>query len=319
MGQTEPKHRLRFLFSAALMLGYGGGVHPLRAHPDEVVRPVYGDVIMSEKSKPLVALDGKVLPDEGGPQRGLSAAGLLWPTDLPDANHKANSVLARILLLQYAPGGGRDRYSSSEFREQVFYVLAGRAQVTLGGSTREVGPGYVIFVPSKVSCAIMALGGAPLKMLLAEWRNVEPSDHRSFAGTIISEKEQPLRRLTVKDARGHRGISSSPFVTFSDYPTLAIKANSQVAWIGLQQYDPEPSQILNTEIHSHRNWEHAFYILEGKVHFVVGEVERDIGPGELVYVPRYVKHSYKVVGDAPMRWLMMQWSGWDEPKVVGAP
>jgi quercetin dioxygenase-like cupin family protein len=75
----------------------------------------------------------------------------------------------------------------------------------------------------------------------------------------------------------------------------------------LQQYDADPS-ITATSVHSHPTSEQAFYLLDGRARFVVGDVEREVGAGELVFAPRHVKHGYKVVGDRPVKWLMMAWS-----------
>jgi mannose-6-phosphate isomerase-like protein (cupin superfamily) len=113
--------------------------------------------------------------------------------------------------------------------------------------------------------------------------------------------------LSPEDAGDHHGISASPFVTRQDYPTLSHKGNSSIAWIALQQYDADP-RITATPVHSHATSEQAFYLLEGRAEFVVGDTEQEVGAGELVFAPRHVRHGYKVLGEVPVKWLMMGWS-----------
>lgn len=299
----------RLLFPPAMLLFFCVGIHRLSGL--DVAPSPFDDLFMSEESKPLMALGKKDFPDVGGAQSGLSASVLAWPVDLPDASHQANSILARIAFFQYEPGGGRKLHRYSYFLEQAFYVIAGRAQFTLSDSKKEVGPGDMVFVPSTVSHAYEVVGNVALKLLVMQWGNGDLSKAGYLSATVVSEKLKPLTRLSATDSGGHRGISATPFVTAIDYPTLSHKANSQTAWISLQQYVQDPK---NTSPHSHATLEHAFYLLEGKARFLVGDLERNIGPGELVFLPRHVKHGYTVLGDAPIKWLMMSW-----PSEVRAP
>jgi mannose-6-phosphate isomerase-like protein (cupin superfamily) len=51
-------------------------------------------------------------------------------------------------------------------------------------------------------------------------------------------------------------------------------------------------------LHMHPNEEQFLYVLEGKVHFILGDEDRIIGPGEFVHVPRFVYHRSRPV-DGP--------------------
>jgi len=264
------------------------------------------NLIMAEKLLPLTSLETKVFPDDGFIHRNGSTSVFMWPVDLPVVDHKANSIMARMTLLQYQAGGGIDVRSYSQVREQAFYVLEGEARFLLGESIKKVSSGDLIFVPSEVKHSYEVIGNVPLKMILMEWRNDSGSNARLLQGTLVSERLKPLRRLTSEEAGGHQGISASLFVTPRDYPVL--KANSSMAWIALQQYDADPN-LKATSVHTHDNQEQVFYIVEGKARFQLGEVEQDVGPGELVFAPRHVKHGYKVLGPSPVKWLMIAWSG----------
>jgi quercetin dioxygenase-like cupin family protein len=122
---------------------------------------------------------------------------------------------------------------------------------------------------------------------------------------IFSEKIQPLARMQeAKAGKGHHGISSSTYVNCLEIPDyFSEKVNSEAAIIALVEYEPGG----HTEVHAHSDMEQAFYILEGKALFEMGEMEREAGPGELIFFPRFVKHSYKVIGDKPIKFLMLEW------------
>lgn len=265
-----------------------------------------GELIMSEKSRPLFAMGRNVFFDEGGSHRGLSAAALVWPVDIPEVQHKANSVIGRIALLQYAPGGGRKVGSIPSFREQTFYVISGKARFTLGKDRKEVGPGEFVFIPDKLAHGYEVIGDAPLKMLTAVWRNGDVSEPKPYKAVVTSEKVQPLIRISKEAAGNHKGISVSFWVSYYGFEPLAIAPNSQATWLTLQEFDPDPT-VIATNVHSHLDQEQAFYVLDGKGRFTAGELKQEVGPTELVYAPRHVMHGYEVVGTTPLRFLMMSW------------
>ena len=270
-------------------------------------QPGTGDLILSEGSRPRVPLGEKVFPDGGAVHRGASASAFTWPTDLPDVNHRANSVLARVALLQYEPGGGTNPRTYPDIREQAYFVIAGRARFTLGDSDKEVGPGDLVFAPSGIRHSLEVLGEAPLQILWMEWRSGDRSKIRPLAATVVSEKMKPLTRLRGAEAGSHQGMSSAPFITSQDYLNLDHKRNSSLAWITLREFEADPA-LKPSSPHAHPDSEQAFYLLDGKARFLVGETDREVGAGEFVFAPRHVQHSYKVLGKTPVKWLMMIWS-----------
>ena len=270
--------------------------------------PKPGDLIMAQQLMPLTPLGERTFPDNGSVHRNASASVFMWPADLPAATHRANSILARMALIQYQPGGGADAQAYADIRERAIYVIAGRAKFRLGNSEKQVGAGDLVFAPSRVKHGFEVEGKAPLRIILMEWRSGDMSKKRSLTGTIVSEGRRPLTRLSSVDTGGHQGISASPFITPQDYPTLSHKGNSSVAWISLQQYDADPT-VTATSPHVHHLSEQAFYLVEGRARFELGDLKQDVRPGELVYVPRHVKHGYVVLDERPVKWLMISWSG----------
>ncbi|HLY40406.1 MAG TPA: cupin domain-containing protein [Terracidiphilus sp.] len=57
-------------------------------------------------------------------------------------------------------------------------------------------------------------------------------------------------------------------------------------------------------LHMHLYQEEWFYVMEGKVAFLVGEQRVELGPGESVYAPRRVRHTFAAISATPSRMLI---------------
>jgi len=58
-------------------------------------------------------------------------------------------------------------------------------------------------------------------------------------------------------------------------------------------------------LHLHRSDDEAWFVLEGKLGFRVGDEEREVAAGESILVPRGTPHSYWNVLDEPTRYLLV--------------
>ncbi len=141
--------------------------------------------VTSEKLRPLAATGGEgyLTVESNARQQGTGlsivsyGAGhikagnslLLYHLDLPaPRNFTANTVLARMGLSAYHPGGGT-RWHFHPDREQAFVILAGRGLVEIGANTVEAGRGQVVFAPRHVGHAYKTAGGEAFKFLELEW------------------------------------------------------------------------------------------------------------------------------------------------------
>jgi quercetin dioxygenase-like cupin family protein len=52
---------------------------------------------------------------------------------------------------------------------------------------------------------------------------------------------------------------------------------------------------VGPDLHEHPNEEQFNLILEGQMHFILGDEDRIVGPGTLVHIPRNTKHRSKPV------------------------
>jgi mannose-6-phosphate isomerase-like protein (cupin superfamily) len=58
-------------------------------------------------------------------------------------------------------------------------------------------------------------------------------------------------------------------------------------------------------LHVHHEDDEAWYVVEGRLGFLVGGEEIEAGPGAAVYVRRGTPHSYWNAGDGPARYLLV--------------
>jgi len=49
--------------------------------------------------------------------------------------------------------------------------------------------------------------------------------------------------------------------------------------------------------HIHSNDDEHFHLLEGEIHFEVGNEEYTLKAGDMIFLPRHIPHSLRVVGD----------------------
>lgn len=57
-------------------------------------------------------------------------------------------------------------------------------------------------------------------------------------------------------------------------------------------------------LHRHRRTTEAYYVVEGRVRFRVGERESEMGVGQVIVVPPGVDHSFAVHSEAPARMVV---------------
>jgi mannose-6-phosphate isomerase-like protein (cupin superfamily) len=56
-------------------------------------------------------------------------------------------------------------------------------------------------------------------------------------------------------------------------------------------------------LHVHHDEHEAFYVLEGELELICGGERTTAGPGAFAFLPRGIAHTFRVVGDRPVRML----------------
>jgi quercetin dioxygenase-like cupin family protein len=76
-----------------------------------------------------------------------------------------NSEHLEISVDTYEPGGLSYAHNHPE-REQAYYILAGQAEVHVGGEVRVLGPGSTALISPAVEHSFRGVGDAPLKLMV---------------------------------------------------------------------------------------------------------------------------------------------------------
>lgn len=121
-------------------------------------------------------------------------------------------------------------------------------------------------------------------------------------GYVLSEKTHPPAKLPTQQAGGHFGISQSV--------PVSPETISESAILAVVEYEPGG----HTPVHLHPKMEQMEIVLSGRALWEVGEMEREVGPGDIIFCPRNVKHGYKVLGNQPFRFFQIEWNEWKPGK-----
>lgn len=66
---------------------------------------------------------------------------------------------------------------------------------------------------------------------------------------------------------------------------------------------PLPPRALGAPPHTHANEDEYSFVLEGRIGVLLGEEVLEVGPGDLLFKPRGVRHAFWNAGDEPARIL----------------
>ena len=121
-------------------------------------------------------------------------------------------------------------------------------------------------------------------------------------GYVVSDKTHPPVKLPTQQSGGHFGISQSV--------PVSPETISEAAVLAVVEYEPGG----HTPVHLHSNMEQMEIVISGRALWEVGEMEREVGPGDIIFCPRNVKHGYKVLGNQPFRFFQIEWREWMQGK-----
>jgi mannose-6-phosphate isomerase-like protein (cupin superfamily) len=84
---------------------------------------------------------------------------------------------------------------------------------------------------------------------------------------------------------------------------------AQISNIGLLA-----GQVKKIRLHTHELEDHVVYVVRGKALARLGDEMREVGPGEIITIPKRVPHSFAQKGDEPFVILVNATPGWDPLK-----
>lgn len=73
-------------------------------------------------------------------------------------------------------------------------------------------------------------------------------------------------------------------------------------------------QVKKIKLHTHELEDHIVYVVRGKAKARLGDEQREVGPGDLIAIPKRVPHSFDQIGSESFVMLVNATPGWDPLK-----
>lgn len=93
-----------------------------------------------------------------------------------------------------------------------------------------------------------------------------------------------------------------------DKPVKFVPA-AQISNVGILA-----GQVKKIRLHTHELEDHVVYVVGGKATARLGDEKREVGPGDLISIPKRVPHSFDQIGAEPFVILVNATPGWDPLK-----
>ncbi len=73
-------------------------------------------------------------------------------------------------------------------------------------------------------------------------------------------------------------------------------------------------QVKKIKLHTHEMEDHIVYVVRGKAKARLGDEQREVGPGDLIAIPKRVPHSFDQIGSEAFVILVNATPGWEPLK-----
>ena len=116
---------------------------------------------------------------------------------------------------------------------------------------------------------------------------------------VLGQGRPPVQRAKATKAAKQkvvRDTEGKPVNVLGDHQVLKLTAgDTNGQFTAIVQNNPPNTRIPK---HVHANEDEVFHLLEGEMEFEVGTQTVTLKAGDLIFLPRGVPHSFKVVGSA---------------------
>jgi quercetin dioxygenase-like cupin family protein len=287
--------------------------------------------------------------DHGVKDKGhtnMSGFGFLRP-DTEVASHglvgKEPGRNLMIGLDKLKPGGGIKAHyhewgPNMPIFDHAYYVISGKIKAVVGDEEKIVGADSLVYCPSNVLHSILNVGkrtarvlrvtGSDENTVMGGWADEKKQPPAKKGGFIlpIQEIEQAWRIEHAAEAEGHHNMHGYSFLTVPSEAALHGMVGKELAtnlMIGLDQFPAGGGIVEHTHVTNKEFpvFDHAYYVLSGKIQGTVGDTVKVVGKDSLIYCPSNVKHAILNVGDTTAKVLRIagcdkgaKMGGWDKKK-----
>ena len=203
---------------------------------------------------------------------------------------------------------------------EVYYVMAGRGRVTVGGQTRTLGPGSAVLTPPDV--AHFLVPEEPMSILIinvpafdptnVEWLEGDRPDvqfsrdtwERELATESAQPSVPPIGRVAA--APDHIAPDGSEIRLLADASHGATHGGLAEVFI--------PAGAVSQPV-AHRTVEELWYVIEGHGHVWRSPPEAELRPvavreGDALVIPTQWRFQFSASADGPLRFLCVTMPPW---------
>ncbi len=179
--------------------------------------------------------------------------------------------------------------------DEAFYVLDGELTFARGDERLTAGPGALLFAPRGVPHTLAALSGAGARYLLV----ITPAGFERYFDLIAAEQagvDPPADALgaipeTVVDGPPIGGPATRTAPTAQRGRVNVVLRSSQTANRVAVMDNTVGADAKGPPLH-HHDFDEAFYVLDGRLTFQLGDELVARGRGELAFAPRGARHAF---------------------------
>jgi mannose-6-phosphate isomerase-like protein (cupin superfamily) len=212
---------------------------------------------------------------------------------------QGNDYELLISLIQSENPPGSDSPSHRHLVTSIIVVRDGRGEFVIDGQQLDAEEGDVVVVPALAWHSFRVLGDEPLRLVgvhvsgqleaeMASDDELRPETGDPRSELLISAAQIPRRELSFG--------STQTFLQGDDH--------------GLPLSFIQSEHPAGVDTPSHRHLTQSLLILrDGRGEFVIDGQQLDADAGDIVVVPALAWHSFRVLGDEPLRMVGVQVSG----------
>jgi len=222
-----------------------------------------------------------------------------------------------------------------EWHAEIFYVISGAAEWTIGGETHVVHAGELVYIPPNTPHKVHVVVGQPEHDLFISLPG--GFEQQEYTAKQFSEQElsTPAAKAMLADLADFHPLPDDTVIPpddagpgpHRDVHHFALTGHVRVAHnpsgnvtskIDLAGWQTDGRLTLqdeiwpadfNVELHYHKLHSEIFYVLGGAVEWTVGGETHVMHEGDLVYFPPDTPHKVHVVGGEPAHLLLIQLPG----------
>ena len=201
--------------------------------------------------------------------------------------------------------------------DELFLVRSGRFEITVARSTFELGPGGFLLAPRNIPHAFTNVGDEAGSfhcwMVGAGFEEIFRAEERAIAEnrSPFDELQQMAQRLGVQmgapsEAPSGQSLQVRPQVLGARPEEAAILEQSRALAAAGETVGRFEAREIETPplcgpACAVREEDAAFLVAYGRYEFCIGDARALVEPGDVVFVPRGVAHSWRALSAAPAR------------------